>query len=167
MAPCRNLSNAASLLWHAYASLPQPSASVNWAGFYVRADKFYAPCAESASASAKADGAARAQPETLRRTLLLGPFQGKPACQSIAFGRGVCGTAADQRRSTLVEDVHSFPGHIACDGDSQSEIVVPIIVEGEVVAIIDVDCAVKSGFDAVDVQGLEALAAALAEGCDW
>ncbi|KAI5301037.1 hypothetical protein KEM56_002034 [Ascosphaera pollenicola] len=152
-----NLSNAASLLWHAYASLPAPSSHVNWAGFYVREDKLYRSAAstEQTSTSSKKD------------LLVLGPFQGKPACQAISFGKGVCGVAAKSKTTTLVADVDTFPGHIACDGESKSEIVVPILVEGEVVAIIDIDCTVESGFDIEDSKGLEALAAALAQGCDW
>lgn len=116
-----------------------------------------------------------------RPQLILGPFQGKVACQTISFGRGVCGAAAAGRETQLVPDVNAFPGHIACDGDSRSEIVVPILVaaagngqgEGEkkeekkVVAIIDVDCAVPDGFDAVDRMWLERLAELIARSCDW
>lgn len=103
----------------------------------------------------------------------MGPFQGKVACQTIGFGRGVCGAAADTQKTQLVEDVDKFPGHIACDGDSRSEIVVPILVpqegsdEKKVVAIIDVDCAVVNGFDEVDKKNLEQLAELLALSCDW
>ncbi|KIW62713.1 hypothetical protein, variant [Phialophora macrospora] len=112
-----NLANAASLLWHLHHSLPQPRESsrpagngngVNWAGFYVRD-----PCAPG-------------------KQLILGPFMGKVACQTIALGKGVCGTAAVGRdgsgrgETLLVRDVDAFPGHIACDGESKSEIVVPI-----------------------------------------
>ena len=88
--------------------------------------------------------------------LILGPFQGKVACQTIDFGRGVCGTAASSKQTQLVADVDQFPGHIACDGDSRSEIVVPILAdtdgsgEKKVVAIIDVDCACLNGFDELD-----------------
>ncbi|EEY14414.1 yebR [Verticillium alfalfae VaMs.102] len=97
-----------------------------------------------------------------------GPFQGKVACQTIRFGRGVCGTAAATAATQLVRDVEAFPGHIACDGDSKSEIVVPIVAKGgKVVAIIDIDCTVLDGFDEVDQHWLEKLAALLAEGCDW
>ncbi|MCJ1299277.1 hypothetical protein MMC08_002069 [Hypocenomyce scalaris] len=97
-----NLANTASLLWHAYKSLPNPSNQVNWAGFYVLSP---------------------GNP----RQLILGPFQGKVACQTIAFGRGVCGTAASTAQTQLVEDVEVFPGHIACDSESASEIVVPVV----------------------------------------
>ncbi|KOS20295.1 Free methionine-R-sulfoxide reductase [Escovopsis weberi] len=143
-----NLANAASLLWHAYKSLPSPSSEVNWAGFYVL-------------------------DPTADEQLILGPFQGKPACQTISFRRGVCGAAAATKRTQLVADVEQFPGHIACDSESRSEIVVPIVVRDDatgadkVVAIIDVDCAVLDGFDAVDQRHLERLAALLAESCDW
>lgn len=105
--------------------------------------------------------------------LILGPFHGKVACQTIEFGKGVCGTAASTRESQLVPDVENFPGHIACDGDSRSEIVVPIIEYNEseassrLVGIIDIDCAVEDGFDETDKRYLEKLAAVLAEGCDW
>ena len=99
--------------------------------------------------------------------LILGPFQGKVACQTIAFGKGVCGTAAATVETQLVADVETYPGHIACDGDSKSEIVVPIVRNGKVVAIIDIDCAVKNGFDAEDHKALEELAHLLAQSCDW
>ncbi|KAF9880938.1 gaf domain nucleotide-binding protein [Colletotrichum karsti] len=141
-----NLSNTASLLWHAYHSLPAPSTSVNWAGFYV-----LDPSAPPSKPS-----------------LILGPFQGKVACQTIPFGRGVCGAAASTRQTQLVPDVHAFPGHIACDGDSRSEIVVPVVAaDGRLVAIIDVDCAEVDGFDEVDRAWLEKLAALLARSSDW
>ncbi|KAK1593254.1 GAF domain-containing protein [Colletotrichum navitas] len=146
LTPPSNLSNAASLLWHAYHSLPPPSTSVNWAGFYVLDP--------------------RAAPG--RPSLILGPFMGKVACQTIPFGRGVCGAAAASRETQLVPDVDAFPGHIACDGDSKSEIVVPVVADdGSLVAIIDVDCTVTSGFDDVDRVWLEKLAALLAKSCDW
>ncbi|WYZ41524.1 hypothetical protein EsH8_V_000419 [Colletotrichum jinshuiense] len=100
-------------------------------------------------------------------SLILGPFQGKVACQTIPFGRGVCGAAAATRETQLVPDVDAFPGHIACDGDSRSEVVVPIVAGGSLVAIIDVDCAEPDGFDEVDRVWLEKLAALLAKSCDW
>ena len=94
--------------------------------------------------------------------LVLGPFMGRPACIRIPLGQGVCGTAAGEARSVLVEDVHSFPGHIACDANSRSELVVPIVVEGAVKAIIDLDSPLPSRFDDEDRDGFEALAAILA-----
>ena len=94
--------------------------------------------------------------------LVLGPFAGKPACIRIAFGQGVCGTAAASGTTQLVPDVHAFPGHIACDADSRSELVVPVLRDGVVIAVIDLDSPEPSRFDAADATGLEALAALLA-----
>jgi L-methionine (R)-S-oxide reductase len=107
-----NTANAASLLWHALHALPSPSNHTNWAGFYV--------LDPSRAAAGK------------KPQLILGPFQGKVACQIIAHGRGVCGVAAQTAETQVVPDVDLFPGHIACDGASKSEIVVPIIVDGKV-----------------------------------
>lgn len=90
--------------------------------------------------------------------LLVGPFQGKPACVHIPLGRGVCGTAAAERRTVLVEDVNAFAGHIACDAASQSEIVLPLIRNGELLGVLDVDSPRKARFDDRDREGLEALA---------
>ncbi|MCR5465777.1 MAG: GAF domain-containing protein [Lachnospiraceae bacterium] len=89
--------------------------------------------------------------------LILGPFQGKVACIRIAKGRGVCGTAWKENRVLVVPDVHAFPGHIACDGDSQSEIVVPIHRGGEVIGVLDIDSPVLNRFDDADREGLTAL----------
>jgi L-methionine (R)-S-oxide reductase len=107
-----NTSNASSLLWHALHALPSPSNHTNWAGFYV--------FDHSRAAAGK------------KPQLILGPFQGKVACQVIAFGRGVCGVAAATAETQNVPDVDLFPGHIACDGASKSEIVAPIVVDGKV-----------------------------------
>ena len=90
--------------------------------------------------------------------LVLGPFCGKPACIRIPLGQGVCGTAAAERASQLVADVHAFPGHIACDAASRSELVVPVLRAGEVIAVIDLDSPLPGRFDAADQAGLEALA---------
>ena len=89
--------------------------------------------------------------------LVLGPFQGKPACIRIPLGRGVCGAAADTGETQLVEDVHAFPGHIACDAASASEIVVPVTVDGRVVAVLDLDSPAPARFDIADQNGLEML----------
>ena len=91
--------------------------------------------------------------------LVLGPFQGKPACIRIPLGRGVCGTAAASGQTQLVEDVHAFPGHIACDAASASEIVVPVEVNGQVVAVLDLDSPTPARFDAADREGLEMIMA--------
>ena len=139
-----NTANAASLLWHLFHSLPPPSSEVNWAGFYV------------------ADGQRK---DTAQ--LILGPFQGKVACQTIRIGSGVCGTVAKTGKSLRVDNVETFPGHIACDGASKSEIVVPVTLNGNVVAVIDVDCAQLRGFDEIDQSGLEEMARMLALACDW
>ncbi|KAK0516112.1 hypothetical protein JMJ35_002146 [Cladonia borealis] len=142
-----NLSNTSSLLYHAYTSLPHssPSHHVNWAGFYT-----LDPTSPHTSPS-----------------LILGPFQGRTACQTIAFNRGVCGTAAAKKRTVRVHDVHEFPGHIACDERSRSEIVVPILRHWKVVAIIDIDCAEVGGFDEVDEEYLGRLSNLLSKSCDW
>lgn len=108
---------------------------VNWAGFYL-----------------VKDGA-----------LLLGPFQGKAACVRIEKGKGVCGTAWAEDRLQLVPDVHAFPGHIACDGASRSEIVVPLHRDGVVFALLDIDSPLCARFTAEDATGLTALAAAMEE----
>ena len=92
--------------------------------------------------------------------LVLGPFQGKPACVRIALGKGVCGTAAATRKTVIVPDVHAFVGHIACDSASNSEIVIPLIRDGEVLGVLDLDSPSLARFDAEDAAGLEALAAA-------
>jgi L-methionine (R)-S-oxide reductase len=90
--------------------------------------------------------------------LVLGPFQGKVACVRIALGRGVCGTAAAEQRTVIVEDVETFPGHIACDSGSRSEIVVPIRAGDRVVAVLDLDSYELAAFDATDAAGLAQLA---------
>jgi GAF domain-containing protein len=94
--------------------------------------------------------------------LVLGPFQGKAACIRIPLGKGVCGAAAAERATQLVADVHAFPGHIACDAASASEIVVPLIAGDRLLGVLDLDSQVKARFDADDQRGLEALAAMLA-----
>ena len=90
--------------------------------------------------------------------LVLGPFQGKPACVRIALGKGVCGTAAARRETVVVEDVHAFPGHIACDSASNSEIVIPLVRGGELLGVLDLDSPLHARFGATDARGLEALA---------
>jgi GAF domain-containing protein len=94
--------------------------------------------------------------------LVLGPFQGKAACIRIPFGKGVCGAAAARRETQLVEDVHAFPGHIACDAASRSELVVPIVHAGELIGVLDLDSPHAARFDAEDAVGCEMLMAKLA-----
>lgn len=108
-------------------SLPE----LNWAGFYL---------VESSTGD-----------------LVLGPFQGKPACVRIAIGKGVCGTAAARRETIVVRDVHAFPGHIACDSASNSEAVVPIVAGERLVGVLDLDSPVRGRFDEIDAKGLETL----------
>jgi L-methionine (R)-S-oxide reductase len=102
-----------------------------------------------------------------REELLLGPFQGKPACVRIAVGRGVCGTAVEKAQSIVVEDVHAFPGHIACDAASRSELVVPLFRDGQVFGVIDLDSPSPGRFDAADREGVELLAATYVSASSW
>ena len=90
--------------------------------------------------------------------LVLGPFQGKPACVRIAVGRGACGAAVEQRQSMLAEDVHAFPDHIACDAASRSELVVPLIRDGQILGVLDLDSPLVTRFDLDDQRGIEAIA---------
>jgi L-methionine (R)-S-oxide reductase len=120
-------------LANAAAAIYHALPALNWAGFYL----FRAP------------------------ELVLGPFQGKPACVRIPIGKGVCGTAAMQRRSILVADVHAFPGHIACDTASQSELVVPLIRDETLIGVLDLDSPMLARFDAQDQAGIETLVAVI------
>jgi L-methionine (R)-S-oxide reductase len=95
--------------------------------------------------------------------LVLGPFQGKAACIRIPFGRGVCGAAAQTGETQLVEDVHAFPGHIACDANSASELVVPVMRDGQVIAVVDLDSPSRGRFDHDDALGIESLVAVIAD----
>ncbi len=122
-------------LANASALLFETLEDINWAGFYLM------------------EGG----------RLVLGPFQGRPACIEIAVGRGVCGTAVQQDRSQLVYDVHDFPGHIACDSASNSEIVIPLHHGGAVFGVLDIDSPRVGRFDEKDRAGLEAFAAAVEE----
>lgn len=103
---------------------------LNWAGFYLQKDG----------------------------ELVLGPFQGQPACVRIAIGKGVCGTAAEQRQTIMVDNVHDFPGHIACDSASNSEIVVPLIRHEQLIGVLDLDSPLFGRFDDEDARGLNELA---------
>lgn len=127
-----NMANVAALLWEFLPDL-------NWAGFYRVAPGKISPAPE----------------------LVLGPFVGRPACIRIPFGTGVCGAAAASGATQLVEDVHAFPGHIACDAASQSELVVPVLRNGAVIAVIDLDSPSPARFTKADAAGIEALAALL------
>ena len=99
--------------------------------------------------------------------LTVGPFQGKPACIHIGSGKGVCGTAVARDETVLVPDVHQFPGHIACDSASASEIVIPVHAEGQVAAVLDIDSPLKDRFTPEDREGLEQLVRIIEEGISW
>lgn len=99
--------------------------------------------------------------------LVLGPFQGKPACVRIALGKGVCGTAAARRETILVEDVHAFPGHIACDSASNSEVVVPLMKDGVVHGVLDLDSPLLARFDEEDRRGFEAVVRIFVDSTDF
>ena len=125
--PVANMANVAALIWEFVPDL-------NWAGFYRV-------------------GPAQSGDDEL----ILGPFVGRPACIRIPLGQGVCGAAASSKQTQLVEDVHAFPGHIACDAASRSELVVPILRHGETIAVIDLDSPHPARFTPEDAQGLEKL----------
>lgn len=112
---------------------------INWAGFYLIKEN----------------------------ELVLGPFMGKPACVRITIGKGVCGTAAAENKTQVVADVHQFPGHIACDAASRSEIVIPLVVDNKVIGVLDIDSPVLNRFESIDKTYLEQLAAILIEATDW
>jgi L-methionine (R)-S-oxide reductase len=99
--------------------------------------------------------------------LVLGPFHGLPACIRIPVGKGVCGTAVQEAKTLLVEDVHAFPGHIACDAATRSEMVIPLKVDGQIIGVLDIDSPVISRFDDTDRTALERVAELLCQGCDW
>ena len=174
------LSNAAALLWDALDD-------VNWVGFYL-VDPVTVTGVEPSAGSGVELGAgsgvelgagsglepgvgsgvepdaAPSDHELRTPELRLGPFQGKVACVRIPFGRGVCGTAAETKTSQLVEDVHRFPGHIACDSASNSEVVVPIVKDNKVVGVLDIDSPSVARFTQEDLTGLEQVVKAL-ESC--
>lgn len=152
------LSNAAALLWDALDD-------INWAGFYLVDPATVSGAGAGAEAGAESGaGAAPSAHELRTPELRLGSFQGKVACVRIPFGRGVCGTAAATKTSQLVEDVHQFPGHIACDSASNSEVVVPIFKDSQVVGVLDIDSPNIARFTREDLTGLERVVKAL-ESC--
>ena len=156
------LSNAAALLWDALDD-------VNWVGFYLVDPVTVSGAELGAGLGVESDldlesGAALSAHEPRTPELRLGPFQGKVACVRIPFGRGVCGTAAETKTSQLVEDVHQFPGHIACDSASNSEVVVPIVKDNQVVGVLDIDSPSVARFTQEDLAGLEQVVKAL-ESC--
>ncbi len=127
--------NQIANLSNASALLNQFLDQINWVGFYLVEGK----------------------------ELILGPFQGLPACVRIPFGKGVCGTSAAERKTLRIADVHQFPGHIACDAASESEIVIPLIKDGTIIGVLDIDSPVKNRFDEEDQHGLEEFVHTLCE----
>ncbi|MFI8493911.1 GAF domain-containing protein [Peribacillus butanolivorans] len=115
---------------NAAALLNQFLVEINWVGFYLLEED----------------------------QLVLGPFQGLPACVRIPMGKGVCGTSAATKKTLRVDDVHQFPGHIACDAASRSEIVIPLMKEGKLIGVLDIDSPITNRFDEVDQEGLEKFA---------
>jgi L-methionine (R)-S-oxide reductase len=131
--------DAVANLANASGLLAQSLERINWCGFYL----------------------------WRKSELVLGPFQGKPACVRIALGQGVCGTAAERRETIVVADVEAFPGHITCDPASRSEIVVPILEKGELRGVLDIDAPEKNRFDEEDRVGLERFVQVLIPHVDW
>ncbi len=127
------LANTANTTALLFTKLPE----VNWVGVYFM------------------------RPSENGEQLVVGPFQGKPACTRIRLGRGVCGTAAERRETIVVPDVHEFPGHIACDCASMSEIVIPILDGDRLIGVLDIDSPVRERFATTDQEGLEAVVATL------
>lgn len=143
---CKQLKNLLTRTDDSIANLSNSAAllfqvmdRVSWAGFYIR----------------RTDN------------LILGPFQGKPACAVIPFGKGVCGTALERSRTIVVPDVRLFPGHIACDEESLSEIVVPVIQDGQVQAVLDIDSMETERFTEEDARGLEIFVEVLGKHIRW
>lgn len=128
-----------SALSNAASLLWEALPNINWAGFYLSKEK----------------------------VLYLGPFQGKSACVEIPFGRGVCGTAAETQKPQLVPDVELFPGHIACDSASRSEIVIPMLAHGSLIGVLDIDAPIINRFDKDDADGLSNLVYILTTEIDW
>ncbi len=121
------------------ALLGESMENINWAGYYLMVEG----------------------------VLVLGPFWGRPACIRIPLGKGVCGTAAASDTVQLVKDVHEFPGHIACDSRSLSEIVIPLHHEGKVIGVLDIDSPIRARFDETDAAGLKRFSNVLERNCNW
>ncbi|CAI5728904.1 hypothetical protein KXD40_008497 [Peronospora effusa] len=142
-----NTANVSSIIWHAFVEAGRP---LNWAGFY-----FVRPLANPKVTDHD-------------HILILGPFMGKPACSRIRYQSGVCGASWRTKSVQRIMDVHEFPGHIACDDASESELVVPVLSkQGDVIALIDLDCPQKNGFSAEDERTFVKVARIMANACDW
>ncbi|KAF9653974.1 GAF domain nucleotide-binding protein [Thelephora ganbajun] len=164
-----NLANAASLIYNSLVAFPlfgSGDNAVNWCGFYIHSSYFPRPRNHPPADHVPSHP----------HILLLGPFCGKPACQFInvspANPRGVCADAFLRQSSKLVPDVNAYPGHIPCDTDTKSELVVPLILDSprdrlSVVGVLDLDCLALSGFQEEDRLGLERIARLITDSCDW
>lgn len=142
-----NAANVSAIIWNAFVEAGRP---INWAGFY-----FVRPLANPKETDH-------------HQILILGPFMGKPACSRIRFESGVCGASARTKTVQRIADVHQFPGHIACDGASESELVVPVFdKEGHVIALIDLDCPKQNGFSAEDERTFVEVARRISAASDW
>ncbi|KAF8629863.1 hypothetical protein AX15_003224 [Amanita polypyramis BW_CC] len=166
-----NLSNASSLIFNSLLAFPahfgfDGSKAVNWCGFYIHSQYFPVPRLQMDTSN---------DTKSAKECLLLGPFCGKPACQFISVekgqGRGVCADAFLRRQTVVVSDVDAYPGHIACDGETKSEIVCPLLLEKDgathVLGVLDLDCLAISSFDDDDRAGLERIASLVVGTCDW
>ncbi|KAJ7162098.1 GAF domain-like protein, partial [Mycena filopes] len=195
-----NLSNASSLIYNSLLAFPahfgNDARAVNWCGFYLDSSLFPQPNAtprrvngnNGNNGSLNGNGPPNGNANglnghaTTTSKLLLGPFNGRPACQYITTSpphkaRGVCAAAFLQRRTILVDDVEAYPGHIACDGETRSEVVCPLVLTestsnsedetGRVLGVLDLDCLAVGGFDADDQAGLENITQLLVRACDW
>ncbi|RHY09819.1 hypothetical protein DYB25_005546 [Aphanomyces astaci] len=137
-----NCANVSAAIWDAFHEAKRP---VNWAGFYLN----------------------RPVENSDTRLLVLGPFHGKPACKRIQLHSGVCGAAASTRLIQRIPNVHDFPGHIACDSASASELVVPVLVQGDLIGVLDLDCPELNGFHQADADGLQAIVDLFANRTHW
>ena len=143
-----NMSNCASILWHAFHEA-RGAEAINWCGFYL--------VRHTSNKGKNLD----------EPVLVLGPFMGKPACRRIPYDKGVCGACARTESVQLVSDVHQFEGHIACDDASQSEIVIPVFYDDDLVAVLDIDCPRVNGFNDSDRVLLEKVVERLGQGSIW
>ncbi|KAG6900717.1 hypothetical protein C0993_003743 [Termitomyces sp. T159_Od127] len=163
-----NLANASSQIFNSLQAFPahfgrDDHKAVNWCGFYI-VDHLFPPPRNTKALPIPGDN----------KKLLLGPFCGKPACQFISVypnPRGVCADAFNRKESLIVPEVDRYPGHIACDGETKSEIVVPLLLrqddETEAIGVLDLDCLAVGGFDADDEIGLNRIAKLIVSSCDW
>lgn len=159
-----NCANASSLIYNSLLAFPAyfgtaSNKAVNWCGVYIKSSYF--PIPRNAENGIKTSD-----------RMLLGPFCGRPACQFInitpGMGRGVCADAFLQRRTIVVPNVDEYPGHIACDGETKSEIVLPLVLRsGETVGVLDLDCLALHGFGGEDKEGLEKIARLISDSSDW